>query len=130
MDEQSGGRFKVFGASFEEAFPELEDAVVEWEGLGEGGPPMLGGKKWMSYKAGCLQGIIRCSNPSCQGGGFEVGLAISRAVQEGRAERAGVLVCSGWEGEEQPCTRSITYRIQVAYKRGSGGGVNSVPPAR
>lgn len=122
MDERSEGRFRVFGVSFEEAFPELEDVVVEWEELGEDGPPMLGEKKRMSYKAGCLQGIIRCGNPSCQGGGLEVGLAISRAVQEGQTERTGVLVCSGWEGKEQPCIRSVTYRVQLIYKRGSGGG--------
>jgi hypothetical protein len=47
-------------------------------------------------------------------------------VQDGEEEREGLLVCGGWvggpEGEERsPCINEIRYRIQLTYRKGSGG---------
>lgn len=108
---------RVFDVSFQEAFPELVDAVVEWQALDEQGHPFGGtGVRRMSDKAGSPQGVIGCGDPSCHGGGFEVELVLRRMVQEGQAEKTGIMVCSGWKGEEKPCVRSIRYRIQLTYK--------------
>lgn len=118
MTETSRRDIKIFGIPFEEAFPDLEDAEVEWQGLNVEGLPLTGeGMKRMHYKAGVFQGVIRCNNPSCQGGGFEVERVMDRMFQAGEAERAGIMVCPGWEGEGKPCVRSISYRIQLVYKK-------------
>jgi len=107
---------KVFGIPFEEAFPDLEDAEVEWQGLDLEGLPLTDEVQRMHYKSGVFQGVIHCDNPSCQEGGFEVERVIDRMFQAGEVEQAGIIVCPGWEGEGRPCVRSISYRIKLVYK--------------
>ncbi|MBI3988812.1 MAG: hypothetical protein HY347_04260 [candidate division NC10 bacterium] len=116
MADTSRRDIKIFGIPFEEAFPDLEDAEVEWQGLDVEGPPLTGEVKRMRYKAGIFLGVIPCDNPSCQGGGFEVERVMDRMFRTGDAERAGIIVCPGWEGDEKPCVRSISYRIKLVYK--------------
>ncbi len=116
MADASRRPITVFGIPFEEAFPDLEDAQVEWQWLNVEGLPLTGEVKQMHYKAGIFQGVIQCNNPSCQGGGFEVERVVDRMFQAGEAEKVGIIVCPGWEGEERPCVRSISYRIKLVYK--------------
>jgi len=117
MTDTSRQPITVFGIPFEEAFPDLEDAEVEWQKLDVEGLPVTGEVKRMHYKAGVFQGVIPCDNPSCHGGGFEIERVMDRMFQSRETERAGILVCPGWEGGEKPCVGSISYRIKLVYKR-------------
>jgi hypothetical protein len=104
----------------EQTFPQLEDAVVEWEEIVQGltGEGTSAGRSVMRAKAGSFQGLIRCSNPACHGGGFEVERVLDEMVQKEEEAREGLLVCPGWIGDADrlPCVNSITYTIHVKYK--------------
>lgn len=104
----------------EQAFPELEEAVVEWEEIVQGltAEGTRTGRSVMRVKADSLQGLIRCSNPACINGGFEIERVLDEMVQEGETTREGLLVCPGWIGDADrlPCVHSITYKIHLKYK--------------
>lgn len=79
----------------------------------------------MSVEEGYFQGAIRCGQPGCTGGGFEVDRIVQFMVQDGEEEREGLLVCGGWVGgtgsePTMPCVSAIHYRIRLTYRGGSG----------
>lgn len=78
--------------TFEDAFPQLEDAIVECREEGEGA---TGTAARAAAVDETLEGLIPCSNPACRSGGFEVDLLFHAMVQTGQAEREGVLACPG-----------------------------------
>lgn len=120
MAEREGKNLWAFGQSFSQIFPELEDAVVEWEEIVQGltGEETPTGRSVMRVKSGYFQGLIPCRNPECQGGGFEIERVLDEMVQMGEEAREGLLVCPGWIGDadQLPCVNSITYTIQLKYK--------------
>ncbi len=66
--------------------------------------------------------MLNCPNPRCRGGGFEVEFVVESMISERLEEKAGLLVCIGWEGqqgsrtERTPCTAAIRYRIRLSYR--------------
>ncbi|MFQ5532815.1 MAG: hypothetical protein ACE5EP_03080, partial [Candidatus Methylomirabilales bacterium] len=72
MAEGKDKQRQAFHQLFAQAFPELEDAVVGWEESGQDvdGAAVSLGRFVMSVREGDLQGIIGCSHPKCEGGGF------------------------------------------------------------
>ena len=110
-------------------FPELRDAAVTWAPLP--GP----GDEWeMRHTAGSWRPVIPCGNPACRGGGYDVGSLVEGMVSFREEAKSGLLVCSGWEGEEIPdpaagipCVRSIRYRLSLIY-RPSPPAVRGAPP--
>jgi hypothetical protein len=79
-------------ATFEEAFPRLEDAVVEYREEGPGAP---GTAQRATARGDTLEGLIPCSNPGCRSGGFEVDLVFHEMIEAGERERQGALRCPG-----------------------------------
>lgn len=128
MAEREERAVTAFGQPFAAVFPQLADAQVEWEVQGHalsGAPVEVRRGFRMSVKAGYFQGTIRCGQPGCAGGGFEVDRILQVMVQDGEEEREGLLVCGGWVGgpegkEHAPCVNAIRYRIQLTYRKGSG----------
>ena len=111
-------------------FPELKDLLLEWEEClpsGEASPAVTGAFPHSIRAAGgAVERMLSCPNPRCRGGGFEVECLVESMTSERIAERAGVLVCIGWERnagsrrEESPCTRAIRYRIRLGYSAAVG----------
>jgi hypothetical protein len=98
-------------------FPELRDVAVTWAPL-----PEPAAEQAMRHTAGSWRPVIPCDNPACRRGGFDLGPLVALMVSFREAEKAGLLVCSGWEGEELPdpaagvpCVRSIRYRLLLTY---------------
>ena len=81
-------------ATFEDAFPQLEDATVEYREEGKGA---TGTTARAAAADETLEGLIPCSNPACRAGGFEVDLLLHEMIRAGQAEREGVLACPGTE---------------------------------
>jgi len=79
-------------ATFEDAFPQLQDAVIEYREEGEGA---TGATARAAAADESLEGLIPCSNPACRSGGFEVDLLLHEMIQAGQAEREGLLACPG-----------------------------------
>ncbi|MFQ5883432.1 MAG: hypothetical protein ACE5I9_13345 [Candidatus Methylomirabilales bacterium] len=110
----------AFHQPFAQAFPELEDAVVEWEVWGRDliGEVAPKGRSTMSVRAGYFQGLIPCSDPACQGGGYEIERTVDDMVQKGEEAREGFIICPGWTADVDriPCVNSITFKISLKYK--------------
>jgi hypothetical protein len=81
-------------ATFQEAFPQLADAVVECR---EEGKDAAGEVKRAMASDDSLEGLVPCSNRGCRSGGFEVDLIFHEMVQAGHVQREGVLACPGTE---------------------------------
>lgn len=111
-------------------FPTLEAVAVEWEEyrrLGEGLPVERDAfSHSIRTTAGGFEPILPCSNPGCQGGGFEILEVVESMVSNRRQEKAGLLVCIGWKrtkGRQTApslCTQVIDYRIRLTYRKKGG----------
>lgn len=111
--------------------PTVEAVTVEWEEYpraGEGPPTERGAfSHVMRTAAGTFEPMLPCSNPDCRDGGFEILEMVESMISDRQEDKAGLLVCIGWERtkgrqqtEQSPCTRVISYRIRLTYrKRGS-----------
>lgn len=126
MAERKEPAVTAFGKPFATTFPQLADALVEWEEEGHtlsGRPMQIRPGLRMSVEEGSFQGTIRCEKPGCAGGGFEVDRIVQSMVQDGAEERRGLLVCGGWRQgagqQEIPCVNAIRYRIRLTYQKGS-----------
>jgi hypothetical protein len=111
-------------------FPAVEAVTVEWEEcrrVGEEPPTERGAFSHVMRTAdGTFEPMLPCSNPDCRDGGFEILEVVESMVSDRQEDKARLLVCIGWEHtkggqtEQSPCTRVISYRIRLTYrKRGS-----------
>jgi hypothetical protein len=81
-------------ATFEEAFPTLADARVEYREEGRG----AGGEARVALASDdSLDGLIPCSNPHCKQGGFEIDLVFHEMIAALEESRQGALACPGTE---------------------------------
>lgn len=120
MAEKQQKNVWAFGKPFAEAFPEVADAVVEWEAWTRDlvGASALHGRFTMGVSAGYFHGRIRCHHPECQGGGFDIERILDEMVQRREEAREGILVCAGWiaDRDQVPCVNRVTYRIGLKYR--------------
>lgn len=120
MAESEKRGVRAVPQAFAQAFPELKDAVVEYEvssrNLAGTETPHSRLAMWAS--GGTFQGQIRCTHPECHGGGFEVERIVDDMVKEREESREGVLVCPGWIGDRDrvPCVNSMKYTVALFYK--------------
>jgi hypothetical protein len=81
-------------ATFEEAFPGLVAARVEYRETGAGAD---GAPRVETTEDDSLAGLVVCSNPGCKQGGFEVDLVFHEMIAAAETTREGVLACPGTE---------------------------------
>jgi len=83
MAESGERRAWAFDQPFADAFPEVRDAVVEYEISGRdlGGATTSHGRTTISVLAGTFQGRIPCHHPQCHGGGFEIERIVDQMVK-------------------------------------------------
>jgi hypothetical protein len=99
-------------ATFEEAFPQLDDALVEYREEGKG--TTAAGR--VTARDDSLEGLITCSNPTCRSGGFEVDRVFHEMIASGESRREGVLACPGVERQTVLATDEVQ-PIQEFYER-------------
>lgn len=112
---------RLFGelSTFDEVFPELEDAIIEYTESGRFSDP-LSTRVHSVRRQGDL---IRCSNNSCRQGGFEMVSDIYDMIRDNVSERQGYKICAGSEGSpklrrvDRPCSNSINYKIILVHKK-------------
>lgn len=108
-------------------FPTVEAVTVEWEECHHAGETPSTGHGSFSHvmrtASGAFESMLPCLHPICQDGGFEILEVVEWMVSNRQEEKSGVLVCIGWEHttgkptEQSPCTRVISYRIGLAYRK-------------
>ena len=108
----------VFGekTTFEKAFPDVEECVVEVEETGRGRFKSLNQDAKHHRNPGRY---INCSNPECYNGGFDIGSAIHDMVRARETEREGSELCQGNEGSPKgrriykKCQNFFEYKITI-----------------
>lgn len=110
-------------STFKTAFPQLQDAVIEWrEKRGPEDDKGLDPRKTGFRRGNFTHGIVPCSNPLCHEGGYQLDRLVAAMLSEGQQEREGILLCSGREvGEEVRrgpvrCPHRIEYRATLMEK--------------
>lgn len=117
-------------SSFKTAFPELNDATIEWrEHRGPEDTRGLESRKTGFRRGNFTQGILPCSNPACHEGGYQVDRLIAQMVRDGETDRQGVMLCSGREVGEEVRRGPIRcpYRIEYSVKLTPRGGEEPEP---
>jgi hypothetical protein len=117
-------------SSFKTAFPDLNDATIEWqEHRGPEDTRGLETRRTGFRRGNFTQGILPCSNPACHEGGYQVDRLIAQMVRDGDAERQGMMLCSGPEVGEEVRRGPIRcpYRIEYSVKLTPRGGEEPEP---
>ncbi|MBT1247356.1 MULTISPECIES: hypothetical protein [unclassified Thermosipho (in: thermotogales)] len=112
----------VFGekVSFEEAFLEIEDIVINVE---ESGRWI---NKWNYKRTYTKQNFpgeyIDCRNPLCYNGGFSMGAILRNMVKNRQTELETLEVCQGYEGSPKgkkfykKCLNQFKIKVSIKYK--------------
>ena len=109
--------------SFDEAFPEIEDVVIEVTEKGTGVRHRGPDDPKHIYRKPHLPGeYVDCSNSLCYNGGVSVGSIIRDMVREHATERETSEVCRGYEGSPKgrrkyrKCMNFFQVKIGITYK--------------
>jgi len=123
-------------STFKSAFPQLQDALIEWRERQGPEDERTGDLHRTGFRRGNFtQGVLPCSNPDCHEGGYQVDRLIAQMLDQGEAEREGMMLCSGREiGDEVRrgpvrCPHRMHYRA-VLTARGEGDSPDSRQPDR
>jgi hypothetical protein len=110
-------------STFKAAFPELQDALIEWREKRGPADEKQGEVRKTGYRRGNFsQGLVPCSNPDCHEGGYQLDRLIADMLTVGETQREGTMLCSGREtGEEVRrgpvrCPHRIQYRATIAIR--------------
>jgi len=103
--------------TFENAFPEVEECIVEVEESGHGV------SEWGRERTYRNPGqYINCSNTLCYNGGFSIGSEIRDMVRKRETEREDSALCQGNEGSPKgrriyrKCMNFFKFKIRIEYK--------------
>ncbi|MFC1514418.1 hypothetical protein ACFL5X_00765 [Candidatus Omnitrophota bacterium] len=122
FDSQENLFVKV--AQFEEIYPRLDDAIVEWTERGEGVFHLASvSSGHYEHRASLKQygELLRCSKPGCKQGGFDLSSLVKVMAEAGAKERSGEYRCKGTiasdqQNKRQACPNAIKYKITLTYK--------------
>jgi hypothetical protein len=122
MGEPMDRSRRVFGtlSSFENVFPQLEDALAEYDEY-----ELASEKGHGTHHIRAWGGLIHCGNPRCRRGGYEIDHVVSEMVRENVTEKDFELRCPGDEGTPkgrkrgQRCYRSIKGKVTLKRKETS-----------
>jgi hypothetical protein len=134
MGEPMDRSRRVFGSlkPFDDVFPDIEGADVEYTETGEFA---MKARTWLYHRSAEDEqpqthyhsvrhgGLIRCSNPLCRRGGYEIDAVLAEMKRLGETERSGSLSCPGDEGSPKGrrrgdrCRNQIQYTLTVRYRK-------------
>lgn len=107
-------------STFKNAFPDLQDAVIEWREKRGPEDDRIGDLRKTGFRRGNFtQGVLPCSNPDCHEGGYEIDRLVAYMQANDEPVREGLMLCSGREvGEEVKrgpvrCPHRIEYRATL-----------------
>lgn len=104
-------------STFKAAFPQLQDALVEWREKTGPEDERAGDLRKTGYRRGNFaQGVVPCSNPACHEGGYQLDRLIAEMLALGETEREGVMLCSGREVGEEVRRGPIRCPHRIAYR--------------
>lgn len=110
--------------TFDKAFPELEEALIQYYEIGDGIETMRGFPPPGTYTNPhqVKEPRMRCSNNRCKRGGYDIEQEIRNMIYSRVTEREFILHCEGDEGSPkgrkkgQPCMNMLHVRLKLKYK--------------
>ncbi len=110
--------------SFNKAFPDLEEALIQYYEIGDGiesirGYPSLGTYTNLHQ---VTEPRMRCSNKRCRRGGYDIEQEIRNMTYSKATEREFILHCEGDEGtpggrkKGDRCMNMLHVRLKLKYK--------------
>jgi len=126
--DRSGRFFCTPVDSFEKAFPELESALIEYYETGDGVFALGPGHDPNSYSKPrqVREPLMRCSNPQCRRGGYEIDREISMMISERKEFEEFTMHCPGDEGSPKGrrpgkrCWNVLHVRLTLKYLSSPG----------
>ena len=115
-------RVFVHLAKFDEVFPDLDDVKIEYKETGNFESYAIMEKTGI-HSVRQQGGLVRCGNPFCRQGGYEMDFDIHDMIHDGVSERVGHKMCEGSEGSPKlrriykKCFNSINYKITLINKK-------------
>lgn len=118
-------------STFKSAFPDLQDALIEWREMQGPEDELSGDIRKTGYKRGNFtQGVTPCSNPGCHEGGYQLDRLVADMLRLDEVEREGMMLCSGREvgGEVRRgpvrCPHRIVYKATLTHRTDDEPGGN------
>src|SRR5260370_30755215 len=118
--------FRLFASegTFEQAFPEVEQALIESYETGDDVTARRGDPEPNSYSRPLRvdEPRRRCSNKRCQQGGYDIERELRYMVTTKQVTLETVLDCKGHEGSPKgrrkgsSCMNALRLRLKVKYK--------------
>jgi hypothetical protein len=113
-------------SSFGNAFPDLEEALIQYHETGDGVETVRGFPPPGTYTNPhrVPEQRMRCSNDRCKRGGFDIEYEIRSMVYGKATDREFVLHCEGDEGSPkgrkkgERCMDMLHVRLKLKYKDG------------
>lgn len=103
-----------------DVYPEIKDITVEVHESGDG---VDSWNKDRTYDKNYFPGeFVDCSNPSCYGGGFQLGSYLAQMVRERQTDLEDAKTCRGNEGSPKgrriyrSCLNTFKFKIKIKYK--------------
>lgn len=118
--DRSNRVFAPATSNFSEAFPMLEDALFRYTEYDFGNEEPCG-----VFSLRRDGGLLRCRNPRCERGGYEIDHEVHLMMHSNLTERQVNLHCRGDEGTPKghrrgkSCPRSVKGTITIKYKQSS-----------
>ncbi len=105
--------------NFENAYPNIKNIIINGIESGYGGISYRDISR--TFNKTNLSEYLRCSNSSCQRGGFHVGAEIAKMVRNKETEKEIILLCNGDEGSPKgrikgrSCVNTFKGTIKIEY---------------
>jgi hypothetical protein len=109
--------------TFEKAFPEVRNIVVNVTETGDG---LYRGERNHHYTKSTIGEYINCSNRSCYNGGFRIGDILRDMILSRENDRKGTDVCQGNEASQKgrriyrKCLNEFSFTIHIDYVENNG----------
>lgn len=102
---------------FKTAFPSLGDAIVEWrERRGPEDTRQSDIRKTGYRRGNFTRGLLPCSNPLCQEGGYQIDRLIAEMLRLGEMQREGMMLCAGREMGDETRRGPLRCPYRMDYK--------------
>ena len=104
--------------SFEEAFPSIEDVMIEVREFGSG---PFGQAAKVTYRKGQFGNIIDCKKYECTAGGFDISQILDDMVRENKTKLETTKFCKGYEAtptrrRRASCDHYFKIKVDITYR--------------